>query len=87
MISEGIFTYWEQNAYRKIKYSTKSKIHELQDDNNNNETIGNNVNEDDQLYKPLIIDQLQGVFYFLAIGVGISILSFIIEILILLPKI
>lgn len=73
MISEGIFAYWEQNVYRKIKYSTKSKIHEQQDNNNNNnnKTISNNVNEDDQLNKPLIIDQLQGVFYFFAIGISI----------------
>lgn len=87
MISEGIFAYWERNEYRKVKNSAKSKIHGQQvNNNNNNKTISNNVNENNQLNKPLKIDQLQSVFYSFAIGVIISNLSFIIEILLFYQK-
>ena len=70
MICGGMFDYWERKELRKTKaiYSKK------QNENNNY-----NNNGIDQLNKPLTMGQLQSAFYLFVIGIVVSILLIIIE--------
>ena len=70
MICGGMFDYWERKELRKTKaiYSKKQ-----------NENDNNNENGIDQLNKPLTMGQLQSAFYLFVIGIVVSILLIIIE--------
>ena len=65
-----MFEYWLRNEFNKIKNLKSSKIMKS---NTSSE------DEDDPM-KPLTNFHLQSAYYFFLIGVGVSILSYLIEI-------
>ena len=70
MICGGMFDYWKRKEFRK----TEIIYGKIQNENNNN-----NDNGIDQLNKPLTMGQLQSAFYLFVIGITVSILLIIIE--------
>ena len=68
MICGGMFDYWKRKEFRKSKAINSKK----QNDND----IDNGT---DQLNKPLTMGQLQSAFYLFFIGIAVSILLIIIE--------
>lgn len=65
-----MFEYWHRNQLNKIKNLKSSKIMKSNKSNDN----------DDDPMKPLTNFHLQSAYYFFLIGVGVSILSYLIEI-------
>ena len=68
MICGGMFDYWKRKEFRKSKAINSKK----QNDNDSD-------NGTDQLNKPLTMGQLQSAFYLFVIGITVSILLIIIE--------
>ena len=64
MISSGIFNYWQNNEFNRIK-----KLNQKMDQN-----------QVDDPFKPLTNVQLQSAYYFFFFGICVSILSIFIEI-------
>lgn len=75
MICSGIFEYWYRNEWHhnQVKYSRLNKEKMKYQSNNGDGETSN------QQIEPLTNVQLQSAFYFLLIGVGVSILSVLIE--------
>ena len=64
MIGSGIFNYWQNNQFNKIKKLNKER----------------DQNQVDDSFKPLTNVQLQSAYYFFLFGICVSILSILIEI-------
>lgn len=74
MISNGMFDYWLRNEFSKIN-NLKSSI---KNKSNQSDSSNDDVDYYDPI-KPLTNSQLQSAYYFFVIGVGVSILSILIE--------
>ena len=68
-----MFELWNRNEFIKIKNLMSSK-------NKKSDQSSPSSNEDDESDKPLTNSQLQSAYYFLLIGIGVSILSILMEI-------
>ena len=68
MIRCGIFDYWERKEIRKTKAIDNKKQNRNDNDNGTN-----------QLNKPLTMGQLESAFYLFVIGITVSSLLIIIE--------
>ena len=66
MICGGMFDYWKRKEFRKSKAINSKKQNDSE-------------NGTDQLNKPLTMGQLQSAFYLFFIGIAVSILLIIIE--------
>ena len=71
MISSGMFDFWTKKEFRKLKHSKVKK----RDQNDVNENI-------DKQTKSLTIVQLQSAYYFFAIGICASFLTFAFEMIV-----
>ena len=79
MIRSGIFEYWQRNEFHRIKSLNSSKKKVDQRDSSSN--------KNDDTIKPLTNLELQSAYYFFFIGVCVSILSILIEVILFFIKV
>ena len=76
MMSNGLISFWEKNAFRKFK------LKELKNHKKKNQDDVHSVdnNDDDVAILSLNMSQLQSSYYFMVTGISISFLALFIEI-------